>query len=53
MDQVCPEIDLAVVAVGQNFSGEIATTPEVNGFNQNRVITNPKPLSFTVKYENK
>lgn len=55
MDIVCPKADLLVKSVSQNFEGVIETTPELsaNGFGQNLVINNPRPLSYTVVYENK
>lgn len=55
INQECPTLDLAVKSVSQNFSGEIATTPVMNDdtHSTDLIVDNPRPLSFTVEYENK
>lgn len=55
MHQVCPVADLAITAVGQNFSGNIETEQVLNeeAHSYDLIVKNPKPLSFTIKYENK
>lgn len=49
----CPKVDLAVTSIGQNVAGIVTTRSESNGFGQDLVLPQPKPLEFNVTYQNK